>query len=63
MRGAVRGEVLTAGVGHCRYTRHFALLFTCRDPTAYGDIPPAPSDEEEMLGGGRVLAAWQGAQV
>lgn len=32
----------------------------CRDPSAYSDVP---ADTQDMLGGGRVLAAWQGAQV
>lgn len=32
----------------------------CRDPSAYNDVP---ADTQDMLGGGRVLAAWQGAQV
>lgn len=35
----------------------------CRNPNAYDDLPGPGSQEDTMLGGGRVLAAWQGAQV
>lgn len=58
----VKGTAARFAINNTAWSRQ-VTIFLRRNPAAYDDLPPAPSDEDKMLGGGRALAAWQGAQV